>query len=424
VLQVGAMVLERTEPGAPLRVDREARREALLEAAAIEFNARGVSRASLSRIAKAKGLTRAAVYYYVHDRDDLVFHAYRKSCEVMGADLARAREAPGDPLAQLAAFVRLALDPDRAPTAILSDLDYLTGEARATIAAAHDRNVATLRGIIRGGVEAGVIRDCDDEIVAQSIIGMIAWTPQSQAWVDGVDAGYRARTVEALVDLLANGQAADRDFRFAPPISISAFFPAAPNPFDRAAVADAKLEHLLMTASQVFNRRGVDGASLDDIVGAMGATKGALYHYLDNKAELVVRCHDRAATLYERIVEAADGHGRTGLEKGAVGLYLLVQAQASGLSPLTQMVGHESLPADFRQALRRRNRALQRRYEGFGELGLADGSFRSMDFNAVSQLGAGAFEWLPKWFDTHDPRALTILADEIVRLITTGLRRR
>jgi AcrR family transcriptional regulator len=417
------MTLERTEPGAPPRVDREARRDALLEAAAVEFNARGVSRASLSRIAKAKGLTRAAVYYYVRDRDDLVFHAYRKSCEVMAADLDRARAAAGDALEQLAAFVRLSLDPERSPTAVLSDLDYLAGDARAAIAAAHARNVATLRAIVRTGVDAGAVRPCDDEIVAQSIIGMIAWTPQSQAWVDGADAGYRARTVEALVDLLLNGQAADRDFAFTSPISIRAFFPPAPNPFDRAAVAEAKLEHLLMTASRVFNRRGIDGASLDDVVGAMGATKGALYHYLDNKAELIVRCHDRAATLYERIVEAADAHGGTGLEKGAVGLHLLVQAQASGLAPLTQMVGHDALPAAFRQALRRRNRALQRRYEGFGGLGLQDGSFRDIDFNAVSQLSAGTFEWLPKWFDTHDPRAEAILAEEIVRLITTGLRR-
>jgi AcrR family transcriptional regulator len=418
------MALERNEPGAPIRVDREARREALLEAAAIEFNARGVSRASLSRIAKSKGLTRAALYYYVRDRDDLVFQAYRRSCEVMAADLARALETPGDPIAQLSVFIRLALDPWRAPTAVLSDLDYLTGEARTTVAAAHDHNVATLRGIVRAGVETGVFRPCDDEIVAQSIIGVIAWTPLSQAWVDGADTSYRARTVEALVDLLLNGQSADPDFAFVPPISISAFFPSAPNPFDRVAVADAKLEHLLMTASQVFNRRGVDGASLDDIVGAMGATKGALYHYLENKAELVVRCHERAATLYERFVEAADRLGRTGLEKGAVGLYLLVQAHASGLSPLTQMVGHEALPAAFRQALRRRNRALQRRYEGFGELGLRDGSSRAMDFNAVSQLGAGAFEWLPKWFDTRDARSDAVLAAEIVRLITIGLCRR
>src|SRR5579864_8087533 len=78
VLQAQTMT---AEPQASLpspKADREGRRDALLEAAAAEFNARGISRASISRIAAAKGLTRAAVYYYVRDRDDLVFQAYRR----------------------------------------------------------------------------------------------------------------------------------------------------------------------------------------------------------------------------------------------------------------------------------------------------------------------------------------------------------
>ena len=48
---------------------------------------------------------------------------------------------------------------------------------------------------------------------------------------------------------------------------------------------------MLMTASRLFNRRGIDGTSLDDITAGLGATKGALYHYLDNKTDLVARCH-------------------------------------------------------------------------------------------------------------------------------------
>src|ERR1700722_3130808 len=95
VVQPGAMAQDQSPAPASVRPDRDARRDALLEAAAAEFNARGVSRASISRIAKAKGLTRAAVYYYVRDRDDLVFQAYLKSCEATAADLNQAAEAGG-----------------------------------------------------------------------------------------------------------------------------------------------------------------------------------------------------------------------------------------------------------------------------------------------------------------------------------------
>ena len=424
VLQPNAKAQQQILVASAPRPDRDSRREALLEAAAAEFNARGVSRASVSRIAKAKGLTRAAVYYYVRDRDDLVFQVYRKSCEVMAGDLDAAREAGGNGLARIAAFIRLSLDPRRPPVAVLTELDYLKGEARAAITAAYLRNVDLLREVIRDGVADGSLRPCDDEIVAQTLFGLIAWTPVSEDWVEGEDSSYRARTVEALVDLVANGQAADPDFAFIPPISIAEFFPAAPNPFDRGAVAASKIEHLLMTASQVFNRRGLDGVSLEEVVAGLGATKGALYHYLENKTDLIVRCQERATDIYERIAEAADRLGRNGLEKAFTGLYLLVQAQASGLSPLIQMDGSQALPERARKALLKRNRALQQRYETFGETGLRDGSFRSLDYAAVSQLGAGAFEWLPKWFEPGDPRAAGVLAREILDLFARGLRRR
>ena len=52
---------------------RRSKRDAVLDEAAARLNARGVSLASLSEVAQALGLTRAALYYYVEDRDDLVF---------------------------------------------------------------------------------------------------------------------------------------------------------------------------------------------------------------------------------------------------------------------------------------------------------------------------------------------------------------
>jgi AcrR family transcriptional regulator len=401
---------------------RDARRDALLEAAAAEFNARGVSRASLSRIAAAKGLTRAAVYYYVRDREDLVFQAYARSCETLARDLAAAEAAPGGTMGQLEALVRRALDPDRPPTAVLGDLDYLTGAARTAIAGAHQANVERLRGLIRLGVAMGDLRPCDDEIIAQALIGVLNWVPLSAEWVEGFDANHLARSTDALIDILNHGEAANPDYRFQAPIGIEAFFPLAPDPFDRAAVAEAKLERLLMTASAVFNRRGVDGASLDDVVGALGASKGVLYHYLDNKTQLVVRCQERANRLYDAIAEAADRLGRTGLDKALIGFHLLIQAQARGLSPLIQLVGHAAFPPAARRAMLKRTRAVQQRYQAFGELALADGAMRKLDFNAVSQLAAGVFEWLPKWFDPADPRSDGALAAELVGLFAHGLR--
>jgi AcrR family transcriptional regulator len=419
------------QPPAPRRDEdtagasqKDARRDAVLDAAAREFNAAGVSRASFSRIARDLGLSRAALYYYVKDRTDLVVQCYRRTCAVMAADLTVAEAGEGRGLDRLLDFVRRSLDPEREPTAVLSELDYLTGEAHAEIAAAHGANVGRLRAMIRSGVADGSIRPCDDEAIAQGVVGTIAWIPLSVDWVEGTDPSYRPRTVQAVVDLLTDGSAADPAYGFTSPIGIEVFFAPPPKPFDRAALAEAKVEQLLMTASQIINRRGVDGASLDDITGALGATKGAFYHYMENKTDLVVRCYQRAMGLYERFAAASGEFGRNGLEKGLLGMYLNTQAHASGLSPMIQLVGVEALPLPFRREMRRRSRALYQQFSGYAAEGLADGTNRNVDLDAIAQLGAGVFEWLPKWFDPADPRASGALAHEYCRLFISGLRRR
>ena len=405
------------QPPAPrLEEARDARRDAVLDAAAREFNAAGAAGASFARIARNIGLTRAALYYYVADRQDLVLQCYRRTCAVTAADLAAAEAAPRAGLERLLAYVRRALDPERQPGAVLSELDYLTGEAHAEIAAAHAGNVERLRALVRAGVVDGGVRPCDDEAIAQAIIGVVSWIGLSEDWVEGADAAFRTRTVEAVAQLLADGHGADPNYAFTSPVRIEAFFAPPPKPFDREGQAAAKVEQLLMTASRIINRRGVDGASLDDITGALGATKGAFYHYLENKTELVVRCYQRAMRLNEAFADAALAHGANGLEKGLIGLYLNTQAQARGLAPMTQLVGAERLPAAFRKEMRRRSGDLYQRFSAYAEEGLADGSNRDVDLDAIAPLGAGLFEWLPKWFDSDDPRAGGALADEYCRL--------
>ncbi|MDQ0464857.1 AcrR family transcriptional regulator [Caulobacter ginsengisoli] len=417
MLQPGPDALERMA-----REKRAARLDALLEGAAREFNARGLAGASLSRIARSVGLTRAALYYYVKDREALALLAYQRSCERMAQDLALA-EAAEDGLGAVTAYLRAALAPDRPATAVLSELDALAEPGRTAVAGVHAANVERLRALIRRGIADGSIRPCDDEVIAQALVGAVSWAPLSEAWVEGDHTAFRARGADTLVDMVTLGQAADPSQAFVSPVAIEQFFPRPPNAFDREAMSGAKLEQVLMTASQLFNRRGVAGVSLDDIAAALGATKGAVYHYLDNKTELVVRCYERAFDLYERFAKAGEA-GRNGLEQGLISLRLNVLAHASGLAPLIQMAGADALPAKARRDLQRRARALQVHFHGLARQGLADGSHRPMDFDTAAEIGAGVFEWLPKWLDPNDPRAAGAVADEICLLFIAGLKRR
>jgi len=174
----------------------------------------------------------------------------------------------------------------------------------------------------------------------------------------------------------------------------------------------------------MFNRRGIDGTSLDDITAALGATKGAFYQYLPEKRALVVRCVERAFDLYERFADAAEAGGRNGMERTFIGLHLNVQAQASTLAPLLPLAGLESLPPRVRSRIRARAAQLEARFERFGRAGMADGSLRRYDLRTLANAGAGAFSWIPKWRMDAEPLSPRVIADEVVALFAQGLKRR
>jgi len=176
-------------PKPATRTGRRGKREAVLDAAARRLNARGLSETSLSDIAADLGVSRAALYYYVEDREDLLFQCYRRACEAMARDLDAAAKAKGDGLERLAAFVALALDEERPEPAVLSEVASLGSPQRETIEALHHGNVAQLVDLIEAGQKDGSIRPCHPLIVAQAIVGMVSWIPLAPRWTGEAEPG-------------------------------------------------------------------------------------------------------------------------------------------------------------------------------------------------------------------------------------------
>jgi AcrR family transcriptional regulator len=400
-----------------------ARLEALLDAAAVEFNARGVAGARLAHIARQVGVQRAALYYYVDSREDLAYRCYRRACRAAAADLAAAREERTG-LRRLLAYVRLALDPGRPPAVVLSEMAYLGGAMRQELESMHRRNMRELKRCIDDGIADGSVRDCDSTIVSQALFGMVSWVPLASEYVTERAASVREHAAAALCDMVENGIAADPARGFVCTLDLADFAFRPGNVFDRRDAAAHKVELLLQTASRLFNQRGIDGTSLDDLTAALGATKGAFYHHLPAKKTLVVRCVQRAYDLFERFAATAETTGRNGLERTLSGLHLNCQAQASDLAPLSPLTGLEMLPPSVLANIRNRSAHISQRFEKLNYDGIADGSLRQFDVGTLAIAGAGAFGWIPKWRDPQSGPPPKAIADEIVALFSQGIRRR
>jgi len=66
----------------------------------------------------------------------------------------------------------------------------------------------------------------------------------------------------------------------------------------------ATQEHLIQVAAEEFAERGYEGASVNRIIARAGISKGSLYYYFDDKADLYATVVERATA---RMIELAGG---------------------------------------------------------------------------------------------------------------------
>ena len=53
-----------------------------------------------------------------------------------------------------------------------------------------------------------------------------------------------------------------------------------------------KKEQIILSAIKIMNRKGYNGATMEEIAAELLMTKGALYYYFKNKEDLIYQCHE------------------------------------------------------------------------------------------------------------------------------------
>jgi AcrR family transcriptional regulator len=284
-------------------VKHQSRREELLDQSARQLNVRGVLRTSLAEIAAKLGISRNALYYYVSGREELLFQCYQRAAQITSARLSEAIRVNNSSAQALRDFVNRMMDPKGPEIAVRTESAMLTAVLRTEIQALQDRLVSRLAGLIETGQREGVFRSCDPEINARIVLSVTAWAPLSRRWLDSVQPERVHRLLAAAVETVTAGLASgSRECEFGT-LDLSELAPSEHRAFDREGASRSKREMVLRTASRLFNRKGIDSTSLEEIAAQVGATKRTVYHHLGNKQALVMACCERAYRIFSFIIE-------------------------------------------------------------------------------------------------------------------------
>lgn len=387
------------------------------------LNSRGISQTSLSEIAQSVGVSRAAIYYYFEDQQDLVFQCYQRSCELMAQRLSRAAGAGGDALSVLLAFVDGVLAEDEPEFASLSEAAYLRPEQRSTILGLYEALLVEIAEILLVGADRGELRACSAPIVAQSIIGLVSWIPMARRWRSSQGLSHRDM-IQAIKAVLDHGVAADRRApRTYRPFDFSSTEIRLNRVFDAEALAAAKQEALLASASWLFNLKGVDATSLEEIAARVGVTKRVIYHNVGDKETLVVECYRRSFRMWEDIAQRARAIDGSRLD--ALCLSMHAGAEASlreDLATLSPLAGFEALPPAAQDQINASAVRLMDMHLEIFAVGQAQGSMSAANPRAVLAMVPGVYQWLPKWFDILSTAERQLAPREVADLIALGLR--
>jgi len=158
------------------------------------------------------------------------------------------------------------------------------------------------------------------------------------------------------------------------------------------------VETLLAVAVEVFNERGYDGTSMDDLSRRLGITKSAIYHHVESKEALLGMALDRAHAGLLAVAEqvlAVDAPAMVRLERLVHDSVVELVRQFPYVTLLLRVRGNTDVE---RRALARR-RSLDRLAARLVDEAITDGDIRpDVDSAVAARMLFGLVNSLTEWY--------------------------
>ena len=169
-----------TTAGAGRDAQREAKRQAVLQAGARLFNDQGYEQTSLEDIAAALNITKRTIYYYVQSKEDILFGCHQQGLEVLAETMAQSQDSSLPVTERIALLIRgycAWVSTDLGATIAMVREHSLSVERRQALRASKAEVDFQLRDLIKQGVAEGSLRPCDPRLVSAAVFGALNWIP-------------------------------------------------------------------------------------------------------------------------------------------------------------------------------------------------------------------------------------------------------
>jgi AcrR family transcriptional regulator len=356
-----------------------AKREAILAAASKVFTDRGLSGFTLAAVAKRMDLHPVSLTYYFKRKEDLAAACVLHTLERFG-DMLSDAEVGETPQERLRRFVhayfaarRRVAEGQEAQLVPFGEVRLFSGPDDDRVVEAYGAFLHRVGLLLKEPVAP--LSGGRRRALAHLVINQLCW---SDTWLGAYHVSDYPRVAERIADIMVGGLAAPG--RVMPPGPLLELgSPHADND-------EVTREAFLVAATELINREGYRGASVDKISARLNVTKGSFYHHNTDKDDLALACFERSFEIVAEAMRKAET-GKDGWERLWLAACSLAVLQATGEHG--RMLRHTALaalPVDGRKAVMARYQQVAHSFAGLISDGVADGSIRPVDPLLAAQM--------------------------------------
>lgn len=182
------------------------------------------------------------------------------------------------------------------------------------------------------------------------------------------------------------------------------------------------LSTVLAASVAVFNERGYDGTSMEDLSARLGIGKSSIYHHVESKEELLRLALDEALAGLEEVAQDVRVQNGPAVER----LEMLVRRSVAVLVdrlPYVTLLLRVRGNSEVERAALGRRRAIDRLVAELVQQAVGDGALRpDIDPAVTARLLFGTVNSVTEWVKPGSRSSSAKLGDDICAIVFDGLR--
>lgn len=376
---------------------RNDKRRKIVEKASYRFNRKGFHGTSISKLSREVGLTTTGLYHYVDNKETLLYYCYLATIGEMERIIHRAEQLESDPVDR---FFSIIFDyfsvwseiasGDHPTLALLNDIDALTPQHKEALLKRFQAALMATARMYEDGIEAERFKRIDSSQAALLLISIIAWLPiviGLRPDFDQLGESFRA-TLHLLKHGISKKPILDWDLLDQSASQIL-------SELTGRIELEGNQDKIYRRATHAFNTFGFSATKLDLIAKSNGLTKGAIYHYIDSKEELLLRCIERSSAIKRFIFDSAKRNAPSGLFAVILVSVTTGRLQSQNIGPLasSRLIAQlKPWHAEGALAIWNEDRKL---LESLVSAGVDDGSIHQDSQLAIAEAITAVLDYVP-----------------------------